>query len=114
MFIYGRYDGPLQHWTVSALTSRSVWTNVGNFIIAPYVYNITFGSLSNGIPCAAFTFAVYATGSICVVAAHWLNMRQVRIRHDEKQQQQQGREESEMSLDELRVSDVRMQMTTGF
>jgi hypothetical protein len=69
-----RYEGPLQKWTVAALTSRSVWTNIGNFITAPFVYSASFGSLSNGMPCAAFTFAIYATGSICLLVAHWLDL----------------------------------------
>jgi len=61
-----------QRLVVAALASRSVWTQLGG-IAGPFTFGDSFATLRGGKPAALFAAAVYATGSLCVVAAHLAN-----------------------------------------
>jgi hypothetical protein len=62
------YEGPYQALVVSALASRSVWTQLGG-IVGPYTFSDAFSTMNGGAPAAGLAAAIYTIGAVCVVAA---------------------------------------------
>lgn len=58
---------------VSALASRSVWYQLGG-VIGPYTFNDAFAAQGGGRSAAWLAAAIYLTGSVCVIAAYYINM----------------------------------------
>ena len=102
------YSGRYQPLVVAALASRSVWTQLGG-IIGPYTFGDGFATLSGGAPAAWFAAAVYAAGSVCVVAAHVANETMQRRRL-----QRLRLEPIEVSEAQLRLARAEGKMTAGF
>lgn len=108
------YSGSYQHLVVAALASRSVWTQLGG-IIGPFTFNDSFATLKGGKPAALFAAAIYAVGSVCVVAAHLTNEATQRRRVARKRREiEEAGEEPVLSEAEVRLAGQEGRMTAGF
>jgi len=103
------YSGRYQTLVVAALASRSVWTQLGG-IIGPYTFGDSFATLRGGAPAAWLAAAIYTAGSVCVVAAHFINVALER-RRGAALVEQLG---SSASAAELDLARQEGRMTAGF
>ena len=110
------YSGKYQHLVVSALASRSVWTQLGG-IVGPYTFSDSFATMKGGKAAALFAAAVYAVGSLCVVAAHLINEaieRRRAARRMKKVLEEAEGAGAVLSEAELRLAGQEGKMTAGF
>ncbi len=117
------YSGRYQALVVSALASRSVWAQLGG-ILGPETFTDSFTKLKGGKPAALFAAAVYAMGSMCVVAAHVISEAMQRrcmarkmqlLAVEEEEGRREGREGTVLLSDaERRLAGQAGRMTAGF